>query len=65
MKRTVLTLSAGLLLVMCMTGCGGGASDIPEGYDDEDIMEPIDTPQPAPGSDIEGPTKDQGTKTGG
>lgn len=65
MKRTVLTLSAGLLLVMCMTGCGGGASDIPEGYSEDDIKTTNDTPAPSPGSEIEGPSKNQGTKGGG
>lgn len=65
MKRTVLTLSAGLLLVMCMTGCGGGASDIPEGYSEDDIKATTDTPEASPGSEIEGPTKDQGTRGDG
>ena len=61
MKRNVLACVAGLLLTIGMSGCGSDASDIPDGYTEDDLKKPVEgAAKAAPMSDVEGPTKSGG-----
>ena len=61
MKRSVLTIAAGLIFTFGMTGCGGGDPDIPEGHSADEIRSTgEDAPENMPGRDIEGPEKNKG-----
>ena len=61
MRRILITTTFGLLLSFGMAGCGGGASDIPEGHTADEIKTPDENPTARPpGSDTEGPSKEGG-----
>lgn len=61
MTRSLIAISAGLLLAFTLTGCGSGDPELPDGHTEDEIREPVDNPTfTPPGGGIDEPTKSGG-----
>ena len=58
MTRSLIAISAGLLLTFCLTGCGAGDPELPDGHTEDEILTPPDNPTgTTPGGGIPKPEK--------
>ena len=55
-RRLLGACVAGIALVICLNGCGGGP-DIPEGHSSDEIRQPAEGTMKSPSSGMEGPQK--------
>ena len=52
MKRSFFAILALSAMTVGLVGCGGGESDLPEGYTDADVRDPPATPRQSPSEGV-------------